>query len=91
MNLCALNFDPFDLLLGVSALGGAKLICFCLWTKGVRPQESLANRYTTNNQFFLIRFVFVRGGIYFLDLDWYIETTSKEMPLNMPKARTSFR
>ena len=25
-----------------------------------------------------------------LDLDWYIETTSKEMPLNMPKALRRF-
>lgn len=79
------QFDPFDILLGVSA-GAQNLSAFACGQRGYA--RKIINRYTTNNQFFNpIRFV--RGGN-LLDLDWYIEATSKDMPLDMPTALRRF-
>lgn len=79
------QFDPFDILLGVSA-GAQNLSAFACGQRGYA--RKIINRYTTNNQFFNpIRFV--RGGN-LLDLDWYIETTSQECPLDMSTALRRF-
>ncbi|QEZ93395.1 patatin-like phospholipase family protein [Proteus sp. CD3] len=79
------QFDPFDILLGVSA-GAQNLSAFACGQRGYA--RKIINRYTTNNQFFNpIRFV--RGGN-LLDLDWYIDTTAKEMPLDIPTALRRF-
>ena len=72
------NFNPFDLMIGTSA-GAQNLSAYICGQAGYARR--VITRYTTNLDFFNpLRFI--RGGN-LIDLDWLIETTAKEFPLNM--------
>ncbi|UBX47502.1 DUF6363 domain-containing protein [Providencia alcalifaciens] len=72
------NFNPFDLMIGTSA-GAQNLSAYICGQAGYARR--VITRYTTNLNFFNpLRFI--RGGN-LIDLDWLIETTAKEFPLNM--------
>ncbi|GKX50264.1 patatin family protein [Budvicia aquatica] len=76
-----MGFDPFDLLIGTSA-GAQNLSAFICGQPGYARRVIV--RYTTSPQFFNpLRFV--RGGN-LIDLDWLVNSTLEQMPLNMDYA-----
>ncbi|CDG22500.1 putative enzyme [Xenorhabdus poinarii G6] len=80
-----LNFNPFELFLGTSA-GAQNISAYLCGQRGYA--RKVINRYTTDPAFFNpLRFV--RGG-HLIDLDWYIETISAQLPLNIPVAMRQF-
>lgn len=80
-----LGFNPFELFLGTSA-GAQNLSAYICGQRGYA--RKVINRYTTDPAFFNpLRFV--RGG-HLIDLDWYIDTISKQLPLNIPVAMRQF-
>ncbi|MDL4914009.1 MAG: patatin family protein [Enterobacterales bacterium endosymbiont of Blomia tropicalis] len=79
------NFNPFHLMLGTSA-GAQNLSAFVCAQPGYARR--VITRYTTNKLFFdPLRFV--RGG-HLIDLDWLIDITRSEFPLEMATAQTLF-
>lgn len=79
------NFNPFHLMLGTSA-GAQNLSAFVCVQPGYARR--VITRYTTNKLFFdPLRFV--RGG-HLIDLDWLIDITRSEFPLEMATAQTLF-
>lgn len=75
------GFNPFDLLIGSSA-GAQNLSAYICGQPGYARR--VITRYTTSPNFFNpLRFV--RGG-HLIDLDWYIDTISKTMPLAIDTA-----
>ncbi|PHM58773.1 patatin-like phospholipase family protein [Xenorhabdus sp. KK7.4] len=80
-----LDFNPFELFLGTSA-GAQNLSAYICGQKGYA--RKVINKYTTNPTFFNpLRFV--RGG-HLIDLDWYIDMISEQIPLNIPIAMDHF-
>lgn len=84
MSLCA-QFNPFDLYLGTSA-GAQNLSAYICNQPGYARKVIM--RYTTKREFFdPLRFV--RGGN-LIDLDWLVEATASQMPLQMDTAARLF-
>ncbi|MDC9581122.1 DUF6363 domain-containing protein [Xenorhabdus sp. PR6a] len=80
-----LGFNPFELFLGTSA-GAQNLSAYICGQRGYA--RKVINRYTTDPAFFNpLRFV--RGG-HLIDLDWYIDTISEQLPLNLSAAMHQF-
>ena len=72
------QFNPFDLYLGTSA-GAQNLSAFICNQPGYARKVIM--RYTTKREFFdPLRFV--RGGN-LIDLDWLVQATASQMPLQM--------
>lgn len=72
------GFNPFDLMIGTSA-GAQNLSAYICGQMGYARR--VITRYTTSPLFFNpLRFI--RGGN-LMDLDWLIETTAREFPLDM--------
>ncbi|MDC9614975.1 DUF6363 domain-containing protein [Xenorhabdus khoisanae] len=80
-----LNFNPFELFIGTSA-GAQNLSAYICGQPGYARR--VINRYTTDPAFFN-PFRFVRGG-HLIDLDWYIDTISEQLPLNISAAMRQF-
>ncbi|MDC9589873.1 DUF6363 domain-containing protein [Xenorhabdus sp. XENO-10] len=80
-----LGFNPFELFLGTSA-GAQNLSAYICGQRGYA--RKVISRYTTDSTFFN-PFRFVRGG-HLIDLDWYIDTISEQLPLNIPVAMSQF-
>lgn len=80
-----LDFNPFELFLGTSA-GAQNLSAYLCGQRGYA--RKVITNYTTNSDFFN-PFRFVRGG-HLIDLDWYIDTISEKLPLNIPVAMQHF-
>ena len=79
------QFNPFDLYLGTSA-GAQNLSAFICNQPGYARKVIM--RYTTKREFFdPLRFV--RGGN-LIDLDWLVEATASQMPLQMDTAARLF-
>nr|WP_244866339.1 DUF6363 domain-containing protein [Photorhabdus heterorhabditis] len=79
------EFNPFDLLLGTSA-GAQNLSAYICGQRGYARRA--ISRYTTNPIFFNpLRFV--RGG-HLIDLDWFVDTVSSELPLDISAALRKF-
>lgn len=79
------EFDPFELYFGTSA-GAQNLSAYVCNQPGYARKVIM--RYTTTRDFFNpVRFV--RGGN-LIDLDWLVESTSRQMPLAMDFAARSF-
>ncbi|MDD7998223.1 UNVERIFIED_ORG: putative patatin/cPLA2 family phospholipase [Kosakonia oryzae] len=79
------NFNPFDLYFGTSA-GAQNLSAYVCNQPGYARKVIM--RYTTTRDFFdPVRFV--RGGN-LIDLDWLVDSTSRQMPLAMDFAARSF-
>lgn len=75
------QFNPFDLYLGTSA-GAQNLSAYICNQPGYARKVIM--RYTTKREFFdPLRFV--RGGN-LIDLDWLVEATASQMPLQMDTA-----
>ncbi|MGJ0579766.1 patatin-like phospholipase family protein [Xenorhabdus bovienii] len=80
-----LGFNPFELFLGTSA-GAQNISPYICGQRGYARR--VINRYTTAPTFFNpLRFV--RGG-HLIDLDWYIDTISEQLPLNTSVAMHQF-
>ncbi|WP_244590714.1 patatin-like phospholipase family protein [Xenorhabdus mauleonii] len=80
-----LGFNPFDLFLGTSA-GAQNISAYLCGQQGYA--RKVINRYTTDPAFFNpLRFV--RGG-HLIDLDWYMNTITEQLPLNIPVAMSQF-
>ncbi len=78
------QFNPFDLYLGTSA--GRRTLAFICNQPGYARKVIM--RYTTKREFFdPLRFV--RGGN-LINLDWLVEATASQMPLQMDTAARSF-
>nr|ELR5041226.1 patatin-like phospholipase family protein [Providencia stuartii]ELR5081853.1 patatin-like phospholipase family protein [Providencia stuartii] len=72
------GFNPFDIMIGTSA-GAQNLSAYICGQHGYARR--VITRYTTSPLFFNpLRFI--RGG-HLIDLDWLVESTSKEFPLQM--------
>ena len=85
MSLCARSLIPFDLYLGTSA-GAQNLSAYICNQPGYARKVIM--RYTTKREFFdPLRFV--RGGN-LIDLDWLVEATANQMPLQMDTAARLF-
>nr|WP_265413495.1 patatin family protein [Escherichia coli] len=79
------QFNPFDLYLGTSA-GAQNLSAYICNQPGYARKVIM--RYTTKREFFdPLRFV--RGGN-LIDLDWLVEATASQMPLQMDTAARLF-
>lgn len=79
------QFNPFDLYLGTSA-GAQNLSAFICNQPGYARKVIMC--YTTKREFFdPLRFV--RGGN-LIDLDWLVEATASQMPLQMDTAARLF-
>ncbi|MBU5565933.1 patatin-like phospholipase family protein, partial [Escherichia sp. S69_ASV_4] len=79
------QFNPFDLYLGTSA-GAQNLSAYICNQPGYARKVIM--RYTTKHEFFdPLRFV--RGGN-LIDLDWLVEATASQMPLQMDTAARLF-
>ncbi|MCW3481458.1 DUF6363 domain-containing protein [Neisseriaceae bacterium JH1-16] len=76
------DFFPFQLMIGSSA-GAQNLSAYACGQKGYG--RHVITRFTTSPEFFNpLRFL--RGG-HLIDLDWLIEATSRDFPLDMARAR----
>ncbi|MCW2256390.1 putative patatin/cPLA2 family phospholipase [Providencia alcalifaciens] len=72
------GFNPFDIMIGTSA-GAQNLSAYICGQHGYARR--VITRYTTSPLFFNpLRFI--RGG-HLIDLDWLIESTMKELPLQI--------
>ncbi|UQZ12583.1 DUF6363 domain-containing protein [Providencia stuartii] len=72
------GFNPFDIMIGTSA-GAQNLSAYICGQYGYARR--VITRYTTSPLFFNpLRFI--RGG-HLIDLDWLVESTSKEFPLHI--------
>jgi len=79
------QFNPFDLYFGTSA-GAQNLSAYVCNQPGYARKVIM--RYTTSREFFdPVRFV--RGGN-LIDLDWLLDSTSRQMPLAMDTAARLF-
>lgn len=79
------GFNPFDLLLGTSA-GAQNLSSYLCNQRGYA--RNVITGYTTRREFFNpLRFV--RGGN-LIDLDWLIDSTTRQSPLAMTHAKALF-
>nr|CBA71564.1 patatin-like phospholipase [Arsenophonus nasoniae] len=74
------GFNPFDIMVGTSA-GAQNLSAYLCQQRGYA--RKVITDYTTKSQFFSpLRFI--RGG-HMIDLDWLIDITSRELPLDFSK------
>lgn len=79
------GFNPFDLMVGTSA-GAQNLSAYISGQQGYARR--VITRFTTSPQFFNpLRFV--RGG-HLIDLDWLLDTTHQQMPLDFDHAEQQF-
>jgi len=76
------DFFPFQLMIGSSA-GAQNLSAYACGQKGYG--RHVITRFTTSPEFFN-PMRFLRGG-HLIDLDWLVEATSRDFPLDMERAR----